>query len=227
MQKKIKSYRGTWCIYVKNLDTGESFSINNQKMYAASLIKLYAMGAVYDKIQQGKIKESSVSSTIGSMITVSDNGAFNNIVRRVGKNYINTWCKKNGYKQTVQGHGLEPSGNSAGLSNGSGSNMTSVKDCGKFLESVYRGTCVGKKSSAKMLRFLKNQKRRYKIPAGVPSGVTVANKTGEYDIYAHDAAIVYSRGADYIICVMVRGYGSGWSSNIPALSRMTYDYFNP
>lgn len=228
MQKQIKSYKGTWSVYVKNLDTGESFSINNRSMYAASLIKLYAMGAAYDKIKQGKIKESSVSKQLNSMITVSNNGSFNSIIRKVGKNYVNSWCEKNGYKQTNQGHGLEPSGNSAGLGNGTGSNMTSVRDCGKFLEEVYSGECVNKSYSKKMLTLLKKQKRRSKIPAGIPSGVTVANKTGETNSYAHDAAIVYSKGANYVICVMVYRRGGGWSAgqNIPALSRMAYRFFN-
>lgn len=228
LRSAIKGYYGTWSIYVKNLDTNESICINNQKIYAASLIKLYAMGAAYDRIKQGSLKESSVSSTINSMITVSSNDAFNSIVRSVGTSYVNTWCKANGYTDTNQGHGLSPSSNNYGLTNGSGSNVTTVKDCGNFLESVYRGTCVSKSASKKMLNYLKAQQRRSKIPAGIPSGVTIANKTGETDNTTHDAAIVYSKGADYIICVMASTPGAGWSSaaNVTKLSRIVYNYFN-
>lgn len=228
LRSAIKGYSGTWSVYVKNLDTDESICINNKKIYAASLIKLYAMGAAYDRIKQGKLRESAVKSTINSMITVSSNDAFNTIVRKVGTSYVNSWCKANGYTETNQGHGLSPSSNNSGLSNGSGSNVTSVKDCGKFLESVYRGTCVSKSASQKMLTHLKGQQRRSKIPAGVPKGVTVANKTGETNDTTHDAAIVYSRGADYIICVMARAPGYAWSAagNITKLSRITYNYFN-
>lgn len=228
LRSAMNSYYGTWSIYVKNLDTNETICINNKKIYAASLIKLYAMGAAYDRIKQGRLKESSVSGTINSMITVSSNDAFNSIVRSVGTSYINTWCKANGYNDTNQGHGLSPSSNNYGLSNSSGSNVTTVKDCGKFLESVYRGTCVSKSASKKMLNHLKKQQRRSKIPAGIPKGVTIANKTGETDDTTHDAAIVYSKGADYIICIMANTPGSGWSSasNIPKLSRIVYNYFN-
>lgn len=228
LRSAIKGYSGTWSVYVKNLDTNESICINNKKIYAASLIKLYAMGAAYERIKQGKLSESSVKSTINSMITVSSNDSFNTIVRKVGTTYINSWCKANGYTETNQGHGLSPSSNNSGLSNGSGSNVTTVKDCGKFLESVYRGTCVSKSASKKMLTHLKGQQRRSKIPAGTPKGVTVANKTGETDDTTHDAAIVYSKGADYIICVMVNAPGYAWSAsgNITKLSRITYNYFN-
>lgn len=197
-------------------------------MYAASLIKLYAMGAAYDRINQGALSESSLSRSLNDMITVSDNTAFNTIVRNVGITYVNTWCRANGYTQTNQGHGLSPSSNNTGLSNGTGSNVTSVEDCGKFLESVYRGTCVNTTYSQKMLNLLKNQTRRWKIPAGVPSGVTVANKTGETDDYTHDAAIVYSGGATYILVVMARCPGNAWYSanRIPTISRAVYNYFN-
>lgn len=228
LRKALGSYGGSWSAYVQDLGTGESFSVNNQPMYAASLIKLYALGAAYDRIAQNRLSESSVTSTLRNMICVSDNYSFNQTVRWVGTSYINTWCRQNGYTQTNQGSGLEPSGNSAGLNNGSGRNMTSVQDCGKFLASVYHGTCVSKSASAKMLNFLKNQERRWKIPAGIPGGVTVANKTGETDDYTHDAAIVYSKGADYILVVMGHAPGSGWSSasHITSVSRIVYNFFN-
>ena len=117
-------------------------------MYAASLIKLYAMSAAYERIKQGKLKESSVKSTISAMITVSDNTAFNTIVRKIGTTYINSWCKANGYTGTNQGHGLPLSSNNYILSNGTGSNVTTAADCGKLLESIYRGTCVSKSASS-------------------------------------------------------------------------------
>lgn len=228
LKNSIRSYRGTWSVFVQNLDTGESFSINNQPMYPASFIKLYALGAAYDRIAQNRLSESAVFGTLSDMITVSDNWSFNQTVRWVGTSYINTWCKQNGYTQTNQGTGLEPSGNSAGLANGSGRNMSSVQDCGKFLASVYKGTCVSKSASQKMLNLLKQQERRWKIPAGIPSGVTVANKTGETDDYAHDAAIVYSKGATYILVVMGYIPGAAWSSdgNIVSISRTVYNFFN-
>ena len=52
-----------------------------------------------------------------------------------------------------------------------------------------------------MLNLLLAQERRYKIPAGLPSGVKSGNKTGETDSYQHDAAIVYGKKTDYVICV--------------------------
>lgn len=225
LKNEIKNYRGKWSIYVKNLNTNQSFTINNRKVYAASLIKLFAMSTAYDRIKADQLKESSVSNLLNSMITVSSNDAFNNIVRKIGRSRVNSWCKANGYRSTKLIHELPRGNNNFNLSN---SNYTTVKDCGQLLESIYRGKCVSRSASKKMLNLLKQQTRRTKIPAGVPSGVTVANKTGETDDVTHDAAIVYSRGATYILCVMgdVPGYGWNSAGNVKNISRIVYQYFN-
>jgi len=104
-------------------------------------------------------------------------------------------------------------------------NVTSAKDCGRVLERIYRKTAVNKKSSGKMLKLLKAQKRRTKIPAGVPAKVTVANKTGETYFAENDAAIVFSDGADYVIVVMSKN-GQGAVSEIRKISKIAYKYFN-
>lgn len=234
LTKQISGYYGTWSVYVKNLKTGESFTINNQQMYAASLIKLFAMGAAYQKVHDGKLSESAISGLIPTMIADSDNSAFNSVVKNIGLYTVNNWCNAHGYTQTTQVHGLSPAYNNSGIRTSNGSNMTSVRDCGMFLESVYKGTCVSKKYSRKMLSALKLITRdkqlyyRSKLPAGVPGGVTVANKTGDLNDYSHDCAIVYSKGADYVIAVMAKVPGRGYSSSSghAAIARTVYNYFN-
>lgn len=227
LAKNISTYPGTWSVFVENLDTGEYFTINNTPIYAASLIKLYAMGACYEKIAQGEMKESEVSGLLNSMITVSSNDAFNSIVKKVGIKYTSSWCKKNGFQDTKQERGLSPSGNNYGIAYGAKTNRTSVLDCGKFLESVYNGTCVNKQYSKKMLNLLKKQTRTWKIPAGVPKGVVIANKTGETNATTHDAAIVYSKGAPYILCVMLE-VKNAWGNayRITNISQTVYGFFN-
>ncbi len=228
LKKKVIGLSGNFSIYVKDLKTGESISINNRRMYAASLIKLYAMGAAYEKIGSGKLKEDEVSGKIRRMIASSDNSCFNSLVMKVGLDYTNRWISSHGFADTKVCHGCKPADNSFGTRSASSLNRTSAADCALFLESVYRGKCVSRAYSKKMLEHLKAQTRRGKIPAGVPLGVTVANKTGETDDTSHDAAIVYSPGGDYILVVMVTAPGNGWNKpgEIAAISRMTYAYFN-
>ena len=234
LQGQIAHYGGTWSIYVKDMRTGASLVINNQGMYAASLIKLFVMAAAYQRISQGKLAEGAVSDLIRRMIADSDNSACNSIIHIIGNGAVNAWCNSHGFSQTRQVHGLNPSGNAGGLRISAGSNTTSVRDCGVLLERIYRGTCVNGASSSKMLAALKIITRdkqlyyRSKLPAGVPAGVTIANKTGDLTDYAHDSAIVFSRGADYVIAVMAHVPGRGYTSSaeFAAISRRVYNYFN-
>lgn len=105
--------------------------------------------------------------------------------------------------------------------------MASAKDCGKLLERIYRGTCVSKKYSQEMLNLLMHQEVRYKIPAGLPSGIVCANKTGETSFVQHDMAIVYGRKTNYVLCVFSSG-GSEYhlQNGIRKISSMVYNYLN-
>ena len=53
VQSLLPTDNGTWAVYVCNLAKNTEGTINDQQMQAASLIKLYIMGAVYLQIQQG------------------------------------------------------------------------------------------------------------------------------------------------------------------------------
>ncbi len=225
------SYGGTWSVYVKDLKTGVVMNYNECKMSPASTIKLFCMASVYDQINSGKMEETaSVSTLLKNMITISDNESFNELVRRQsssgsflsGASVINNYLKKNGYEDTEVHSALQPSSTSS-VSNGS--NTSSAKDCGLLLEQIYNGTCVSKSCSQKMLDLLLQQQRRSKIPAGLPAGVKVANKTGETSKVEHDTAIVYGEKTDYIICVFSSGSSSA-VSKIKAISQTVYQYLN-
>jgi len=61
-------------------------------------------------------------------------------------------------------------------------------------------------SREEMLTILERQHFRENIPAGVPEGTRVANKTGWITAHNHDAALVFPPDAPpYALAVMVRG----------------------
>lgn len=218
---------GQWSIYVKNLDDGQSLLINNDYIYAASLIKVFAMGAVYESIHNGLIPETpAINQSLNAMITYSSNDDFNSLIRTIGINTTNSFCKKYGYTDTNQGQGINPSSNNYGLDNGTTWNQTSVQNCGLILEDIYRGKCISKAYSQNMLNLLGQQHLRHKIPSGVPSG-NVYSKTGETDEYEHDIAIVESPKANYILCVMSKISNTGAAQgNIRSISNIVYNHFN-
>ena len=77
---------GTWSVYVCDLVNNTEGAIQDARMQAASLIKLYIMGAVYENYDSiiAQYGQSSVDSNLYSMITVSDNDAANTLVSYQG-----------------------------------------------------------------------------------------------------------------------------------------------
>ena len=229
LEDKFASFDGTWSCYLKNLNTGEWFEINNHTVYPASMIKLFALAACYQQIEDGKIKESEVYSTLYSMAAISNNQAFNMIVWKIGKTYINEWCQAHGYTGTGQYHGLQPSTNYEGLTTADLPNKTCCVDVGHILESIYRGECVSEYASQQMLNILFEQKYRCKLPSALPYGAKAANKTGDTFNISHDAAIIYSDGADYVLVAMEEIPDVAFQQHFRFfdISKTVYEYFNP
>ena len=211
-----------WSAAVVNLNTEDSCTVNNQSMQAASLIKLFIMGAVYDSYDSltAAYGEDQIQSLLSDMITVSDNTAANTLTNYLGdgddaagRGAVNEYCASNSYESTTMGRMLlAPADN--------GDNMTSVSDCAEFLRKVYKGELP---YAEEMMAFLKNQQRTHKIPAGLPEGVESANKTGELDTVENDAAIVFA-DTPYILCIMSENLSDvgAAQSNIAGISSDMY-----
>lgn len=233
----IQDSDGTWSVYVKDLKTGSILCFDSRKMYAASLIKLFVMESVYREWDDivGRSSEEEVTEMLELMIRQSDNEAYNELVRLhnqdesflAGCLEINTYIRTNGYEDTGVYHSLSPS-DTAPVSISDVKNHTSVEDCGKLLEDIYRGTNISEEASGKMLELLMGQETTYKIPEGLPAGVKCANKTGETEETEHDAAIIYGTDTDYILCVMSSGIQSEDEAVgvINSISSRVYYYLN-
>lgn len=237
LQPLLPQNNGTWSVYVCNLLKGTEGDINNTPMQAASLIKLFIMGTVYEnysEITQANGTEN-VDQQLNAMITVSDNDAANTLVTWLGNGdssagmaRVNAFCQAHGYTATSMGRLLLQS-------NENGENYTSVRDCGHFLKEIYQlnnnmSTQSTLQGAEAMYYLLKCQTRRNKIPAGIPEGVGVANKTGELSNVENDAAIIYNtaKGIDLVICFMsenLNDVGAAQSS-IANNSHIIYGYYN-
>lgn len=218
---------GRWSIYIKNLSSGITAQRENSQMKAASLIKLFIMGAVceqYDTLASANGSET-IDNLLNAMITVSDNDAANQLVTilgngdsAAGRQTVSTYCSEHGFSSTSMGRMLLEE-------SPTGENYTSVEDCASFLETLYLKEFD---YSDKMLSLLEAQQRRSKIPAQIPDGVTIANKTGELPGIENDAAIVYGDKNPYIICIMTDGLtDSTLAVNYMAsMSGNIYGFFN-
>lgn len=237
VQSLLPTDNGTWSVYVCNLAKNTDGAINDQQMQAASLIKLYIMGAVYEDYDSlsSTYGKDTLDNALNSMITVSDNNAANTLVNYLGGGddaagmaRVNKFCQDHGYTSTSMGRLLL-------ADNSNGDNYTSVKDCGKFLKTIYQtdkgvsteDTLAG---AEYMYHLLKMQTRTNKIPAQMPDGVKVANKTGELDNVENDAGIIYdtAKGIDLVVCFMSQDLNdtAAAQSVIAQDSRMIYGYYN-
>lgn len=223
-QSEVEEYlksaaSGTWSVYAKDLTSNSDIaSVNaDAKMQSASVIKLFIMATAYDEMAKGNMVPTEVSSDIKLMITQSDNDATNRMIDRLGFDKINSYIKSNGYSNTVLSRKML-------ASTANGDNYTSSKDAAKILENIYNHKCVSYEASEQMMTYLKAQERTGKIPAGVPSGVQTANKTGELDTVENDAAIVFKDNTPYVLVVMSSGLSDTAKArqNIVDISKIVY-----
>jgi len=208
-----------WAVGLKNLENGKTYGYNCRKvMQTASVIKVFIMGAVYDRVLYPAAKSQRINyqesydgelkSLLTAMITVSDNESANRLVEilgggdfEAGMKVVNNFCQKYGYKDTSLGRKFMET-------NPSGDNYSSAADCCRILSDIYSGKCVSRKASAQMMKLLKAQEQTWKIPAGLPKGFSSANKTGEMPegygpgCIENDIAIIFSPYGDYILSIL-------------------------
>lgn len=218
-----------WAFSLESFDAssnknGVIYEYNGQeKMQSASVIKVFIMAAVYDRmcypsspdrlILANESYDGELRSLLEQMITVSDNDAANQLIKRLGQGdfdagaeVVNEFCRENGYDSTSVGRPFL-------AENPTDDNYTSAGDCRKILSDIYQGKCVGEEASKKMLDILKQQTNTSKIPSGLPQEAVTANKTGEmpegYGLgcIENDMAIIFTEKGDYILTVLSNELG--------------------
>ena len=135
-----------------------------------------------------------------AMITVSSNLAANLLIEKLGVENIRRRVHRLGADGMQVLRGVEDGkAFRAGLVN-----TTTARGLMVLLEKIARGRAVGAEQSREMVAILERQKFNEAIPAGLPTGMPVAHKTGTITKVHHDAGIVYA-ARPYVLVVLVRG----------------------
>jgi beta-lactamase class A len=205
-------------VSIINLKTGQTFGTNpNQVFVSASLYKLYVALAIYKQIDNGSLTLTStvpnagvtVDTCLNRMITVSDNTCGEALGSLVGWEQQNAMLHASGFANT----GLYASQDE----------RTTAADTALLFKRLYDGSLVSAASSQHFLGLLKAQQINDRLPAGLPSGTTVAHKTGDLNGLLHDAGIVYGPKGDYVISVLSGPWNiSGASGVISDLNAKIY-----
>ena len=134
------------------------------------------------------------------MITASSNLATNLLIEKLGVENI---------RATVRGLHADGVNVLRGVEDGKAfekglNNTTTARGLGILLQAIAEEKAVDPESSREMIAILERQRFNEGIPAGLPQGIRVANKTGEITKIHHDAAIVFAK-RPFIFVILVRG----------------------
>lgn len=156
------------------------------------------------------------------MITVSSNLAANVLIDLVGvANIMETLAELKIQNMEVLRGVEDIKAYEQGLSN-----RTDALSMMQIMDAIAQGKAVSENACQQMIDILSHQRYRSKIPAGIPEGIKVANKTGSITGIDHDAAIVFPEGhLPYVLVIMTRGIEKREDAEklIAELSRIVYD----
>lgn len=238
-------------VYIKPLDDPYTVTIHDMPVKAASMIKLFILAEAFRQDKLGMIRLDEKMPIAGTdkvggsgilqnvpdgtrktlrelaelMIVESDNTATNILIDVLTMEKINNFIDSMGLKNTSLQRKMMDF-KSAGQGR---ENYTSAADCGRFLEKLYLGSCIGREQDVAMIKILLRQTDNDKIPAGLPAGTAVAHKTGELPDVVHDGGIVYSEKHNYILCIMTANITDQDTAvrEIAGISQTVYQFFNP
>ncbi len=204
---------------------GERYAYQESRpMAMASLYKLLVLAAVHEAVARRKtllwgqwisltsadLVEGSrfradvphmVDELVDGMIARSDNGAAIALVRRVGgADRLNAIARELGMTDTtmVDGHGV--------ADRLAGYNYTTARDLATYFERLLAGSFIDPATSAAMLRRLEKNQVRDRLPARLPPGARVADKTGDLDGIRNDAGVVYAPMGPFVAVALTFGF---------------------
>lgn len=163
----------------------------------------------------------SVREMLNRMIDRSSNLATNQLIAMIGPPAVNAMMQRLGARRMKVLRGVEDiKAFDAGMNN-----VATARDLAILLDAIQNSRPEIGSHRREMLDILLAQEFNDGIPAGLPAGTRVAHKTGEITSHSHDAAIIYPRGRDpYILVVLTRGIQDSTRSDrlISDISRIIY-----
>lgn len=205
----IADVPGKHSVYLKDIETGEVLAMAaDEKMAAASLIKVPILYVLYDLAARGEIDldetlKPAGDNTVGGagvlswfkarpeltlmdlaelMIVISDNTATNILIDKIGFEPVNNYLKENELKLTcLERKMMDTEARRAGREN-----ITTAREMGQMMELAYLNESLSG-ARATLCRQQLRDKISYLIPENLWS--SVASKTGMLKGIEHDASL--------------------------------------
>lgn len=178
------------------------------------------------KLHQILGQELPLEELVHRMVVRSSNLATNLVIEQVGAPRVEALMRSVGAGTLRVLRGVEDMrAFDAGLNN-----TATAHDLMQALLWIARREREGSAPARRMAEILRQQEHLDGIPAGLPEGVAVGNKTGFITSIQHDAGIVYPPGeSPYVLVVLTRGFEDRAAARhlIAAISRAVWEARNP
>ena len=203
-------------VVMKRLGDGRGASLNaDREFYAASTFKLAVLLEAERRLSAGTLKlddrlqltnedttedlgtlgdldlapdgSLSIRAALEAMVTVSDNSTAVALMHLFGAGNIDATLAEVGLQHT--------SVNTRDL-------PTTAGDMALLMEAIVSGKGLSEPARRDARDLLLRQETRDGIPAGLPKGVNVGNKTGTWEGATHDVAFVEAPSGTYVIAVL-------------------------
>jgi len=168
-------------------------------------------------------KSFTVLQLVEPMIKLSDNTASNMLITHFGFAHLNAVARVAGMKNTqLKRHFMDFAAIGVHMDN-----RTTPADMAQLCYQIERGaregvpTVASPKSCRHMIQIMMGQTDRNKIPAGLPRGVAVANKTGEISSSRNDVAIVDPFGDSPYVLAVFTDRLDDYSSAVSGIARVS------
>jgi len=239
LEKILTSGQGTYGAAIYHFESKEHYFHNaDEKFYAASIIKVPIMAAVYEQVARGAVSlsekivvrhedmvggsgilqnlspgiEMSIYDLTMLMIIESDNTATNMLIDRIGTANI---------QQSMRDWGLQDSEFYNKLmvipAKVEGYNMLTAREMTHLLKLMGDGKIASWHACNEMIKIMKQQKFRDNLPSllPIPQGPVgallpweVANKTGWITGSEHDIGLLYFPGHTFAVSVLGKDFES-------------------
>ena len=239
VQDMTAGFKGDVGIYVKDLHTGKTVSINADSIFpTASMVKVPILIGIMDKLNKGELKyhqeltykdslfyagsdllaslkhneKVELSKVIMLMLTTSDNTASLWLQSLAGTGTrINQILDSIGYTAT-RVNSRTP-GREAGRDK-FGWGQTSPKEMATMFEALANRNLLDTASSEKMLRLLGRNYWDEEALSQIPPDVFVASKNGAVNASRSEAMYVSGKNARYVFCICTKNNkDTSWESN--------------
>jgi beta-lactamase class A len=226
LQNVVKGFNGQVGIYVKNLKTGKTASINADTLFpTASMIKVSIQCGLMDKIEKGELQYNQKliyrdsllykgEDILGSfkdkdtielskvallMITMSDNTASTWLQKIVTGEYINNWLDQNGFK--VMRVNSRVKGREE-IRKMYGWGVTTPYEMCRLFTMIREGKAVSPAASERMYRNLIRIFWDDKALSEIPPYVQMASKQGALDESKSETVLVNAPHGDYVFSII-------------------------